>query len=426
MASISNNGDDRISSLPDSLLVHSLSFLPTKYAVGTSVLSSRWKCLWASVPNLDFDANLHLDLSSSDFMNFIERVLLNHNLSGIQKFRLSCDNDYIDIDISRIYTWISAAVKRGVQELDLQISPSGQDLDLPFSLFTCPTLMVLKLGNEIRFDVPYPARFRNLKILHVSICFHGNDLARNLFSNCPVLEDLLLEGTVLSCEKLTFDVFTPALKSSKLKFTTLVDDLLFDNSYKIVINAPVLEYLNLQDDYIHCYMLNNLSSLAKADINVGYNCNKAEKTEKHADRLLALDYAADSKLLLFPNLIRLELHVHNCYGWKGLLDLLNKIPNMVYLVLKKLKFCQCGKNNASKDFNFVEQEVPYCLSMHLQEIEISGFQGMSDELKLIEYFLRNGRVLQKMAIKSSNLSGKQEEKLLMFPRGSRNCEILLS
>ena len=49
---------DGINRLPYKVLCHILSFLPTKYAVGTSILSTTWKNLWSSVPNLDFDDEL--------------------------------------------------------------------------------------------------------------------------------------------------------------------------------------------------------------------------------------------------------------------------------------------------------------------------------------------------------------------------------
>lgn len=45
---------DRISALPSEVLCHILSFLPTNYAVRTTLLSKRWKNIWTSVPNLYF------------------------------------------------------------------------------------------------------------------------------------------------------------------------------------------------------------------------------------------------------------------------------------------------------------------------------------------------------------------------------------
>ncbi|PNX93525.1 F-box/LRR-repeat protein [Trifolium pratense] len=45
--------EDRISSLPDPILHHILSFLPTKLAATTSILSKRWNPQWLSVPVLE-------------------------------------------------------------------------------------------------------------------------------------------------------------------------------------------------------------------------------------------------------------------------------------------------------------------------------------------------------------------------------------
>ncbi|XP_059623841.1 putative F-box/FBD/LRR-repeat protein At5g22670 [Cornus florida] len=218
------------------------------------------------------------------------------------------------------------------------------------------------------------------------------------------------------------------------------------SSKEIVINSPGLECLTLHEDYLPCYVLENLTSLVKADVDVGHCCIKTKSTEQHADRVLvllrkicnikylslgartmgAIDHAVDNKLLLFTNMIRLELVVHNCYGWKRLLHLLNSMPNLVHLVLYKFKNCE---DNVSEGFNFVEQEVvPCCLLMYLQEIGFHSFRGLSDELKLIEYFLKNAKVLHRMKISTDELEEKQEsefrEKVLMFPRSSILCQIL--
>ncbi|CAN6561200.1 unnamed protein product [Malus baccata var. baccata] len=48
-------GVDRISELPNSLLCHILSFLPILDAAQTTILSRRWENLWTPLPKLVFD-----------------------------------------------------------------------------------------------------------------------------------------------------------------------------------------------------------------------------------------------------------------------------------------------------------------------------------------------------------------------------------
>ncbi|KAG5610706.1 hypothetical protein H5410_021987 [Solanum commersonii] len=55
------SAEDRISKLPDEILVHILSFLTVKEAADTSVLSKRWLPLWTYIYRLDFNATKPLN-----------------------------------------------------------------------------------------------------------------------------------------------------------------------------------------------------------------------------------------------------------------------------------------------------------------------------------------------------------------------------
>ncbi|CAN1300090.1 F-box/LRR-repeat protein At3g26922 [Linum perenne] len=75
---------DRLSNFPDSVLYHILSFLDTKQAVQTSLLSKPWKHLWKHVPALMFDYESfgwHYDR----FSTFVDMVL-----------SLRCPTDVVD------------------------------------------------------------------------------------------------------------------------------------------------------------------------------------------------------------------------------------------------------------------------------------------------------------------------------------------
>ncbi|KAF3506894.1 hypothetical protein F2Q69_00000110 [Brassica cretica] len=59
----STNGVDLISSLPDVILQHIFSQIPTKYAIRTSVLSKRWKLPRYSSPKI---TSFRLSISTTE------------------------------------------------------------------------------------------------------------------------------------------------------------------------------------------------------------------------------------------------------------------------------------------------------------------------------------------------------------------------
>lgn len=114
---------DRLSGLPDSVLSHILSFFPTKYAIRTSILSTRWIYLYKSVTTFDFDDDDgdsdYRDFFRRDFLNIVDSVLFSHNTTYIESFRIRCV--CLTTDANRICGWISFALQRCVQELHLLV-----------------------------------------------------------------------------------------------------------------------------------------------------------------------------------------------------------------------------------------------------------------------------------------------------------------
>ncbi|KAI4328661.1 hypothetical protein L6164_020997 [Bauhinia variegata] len=74
-----NDSQDIISNLPEDILSHILSFLPTKDAVRTSVLSTKWIYKWTCITNLDVDNRLIYSKKTrtrkSLFINFMNRAM---------------------------------------------------------------------------------------------------------------------------------------------------------------------------------------------------------------------------------------------------------------------------------------------------------------------------------------------------------------
>ncbi|GMY31890.1 FBD-associated F-box protein At3g52670-like isoform X1 [Fagus crenata] len=451
---------DRISNLPDSILSHILSFLTTKEAVATSILSSRWKPLWTHVPNLNLDEDefKRMRISSDEqsrnadiiryrftFEHIVPRVWALRNANPLRKFRLRwrlvCDPIHVD-------TWVRAAIAQGLEELDLDLDldlPPFQYYNLPHTLFNYgKTLVVLKLsGEKIVLNSPSPSSslgFPSLKILHLHFVTYSNhDSFSRLLSCCPVLQDLSIE--IEYEPKSDFEIIVPTLKKLHLNMDSLI--------YKLVINTPALEYLYFGGFLYEELLLENLSNLVKAVLDVDHDYESNETDEEYgklewnlisplngvkslylySHTTQCLCRYSEFDLPMFHNLTFLNFCVHSCM--RHVLPLfLERVPNLEVLILDKEMTTNCPyyHEECSITLEWIYYEdVPKCVSSHLTAFHFKGFKGFIDELKVVEQVLKWARVLKKMTISSYPLDSEKKvcvlKELLMFPRQSVTCKI---
>ncbi|PWA73474.1 F-box domain, FBD domain, Leucine-rich repeat domain, L domain-like protein [Artemisia annua] len=205
------NGVDFISNMPDPILQLILQGLPTtEEVVRTSVLSTRWRYLWTSIPyfpSLDIDCyrtapTPSLMFPKKKFRDIVSWCLANKTVD-LDSFRLCCASYY---GKSTVHKWIEAAVNRNVKSLDLKFYPTPADddfldgliaieaIELPEFLITCESLESLRLFLYQRIiGLPRCTGFQALRVVELNnvYCF-DHDLVEKFLNKCPLLEEFSL------------------------------------------------------------------------------------------------------------------------------------------------------------------------------------------------------------------------------------------
>jgi F-box domain len=264
-----------LDALPDCLLPHILSYLPTKDAVRSSLISKRWVNLWAYLPNLDFNFahfwsediftrstyTTHVSENSEcheNFVRFIDGVLASRQIQWIDSFTLVWEyqvKNYINSGhpVSR---WILLVLQQSPRVLSIYVQPSVS-VDGPKMVFACSSLEEMKLQVKSRESlvlelalVELP-RLRRLNLGYYTI---NGDLMEKLHLGCPNLEEL--------------ELYTCGLNLSQISCGNL-RSLVLDgccNFTGIRVSIPTLKYLKVT--VMSCQtagiVLENMSSLVKA------------------------------------------------------------------------------------------------------------------------------------------------------------------
>nr|XP_009763592.1 PREDICTED: F-box/FBD/LRR-repeat protein At3g52680-like [Nicotiana sylvestris] len=284
-SSVKNDGsrrNDRISQLPDSLLVQILYLLPTKDAI----LSKRWHYLWTFVYNFIFTRRSQESKFYGDPYNpvvpkddtsrrhkfenlrsFIDFVLV-HSISispKIKKFELDCKDLFRDD--SQIRRWLSFAAERKVEDVVFLSYGSLLDCTLPESFCTCSSLITLHLRHWYFTDAVIARK--SLTSIKLECLLLNDDEILNILSGCPALETMeLYEVGGFRRLKISSSKF----KRLNLKNHWLLND---NNDHSLEIIAPYLQHLEISGDLkdIKCRLI-DVSSMVNANLTFHIACIK--------------------------------------------------------------------------------------------------------------------------------------------------------
>ncbi|XP_056689311.1 FBD-associated F-box protein At4g10400-like [Spinacia oleracea] len=267
---INNEEEDRLSSLPETLLEKILEFVPFKSAAATSVLSQRWRHLWTHHPHPALtlsDENIHEQIIS------VNRIFDRLDCLPIQTFEIYYPSNLTDYYSNRFPValdyWVSRLYKhKSITKIKLDIRPKNDrrgippDINLSSRIFQSQTLEHLELFGSFACFFPEYARINlpNLKKMVLFGVYLDDNLLRNLFKSCPLLEDLFLSS--LSSLTRMDPIFN--ISSSNLKSLSIGHEY----SAEFVIDAPILEFIEVRGRVASYRFVKELGKLRETTLGI--------------------------------------------------------------------------------------------------------------------------------------------------------------
>ncbi|KAL4182589.1 hypothetical protein AMTRI_Chr11g94010 [Amborella trichopoda] len=410
--------DDRLSSLSDDILHRILSPLPIRETGRTSVLSKRWRHVWASVPVFN--------TKGINRPSIIDQALLLHNgpihqaslqallLHNAPSYRASLPLD--KLEPGNVDRWMLSLTRRGLQDLTIEIEKEPR-YKIHSSIFFCDALMSLNLKHCI---LKPPADFKGFP-----------SLERLSLEKVSLLDDTILESLVSKSRQLKYLKLSECSGLSSVKIHALNVISFHFNGFFNSLNLDQIS--NLKNLFLRC---------AHAEGNVG-DC-RASKLLKDLHKLESITLLGWSMWVLFSGdvpasilstthcslrTLDICLNMRENNEVKGFFYLLRSYPS-----LEKLSLLLDGKTEPINEIDGT------CLSELrtsksdwlgcLKIVNVKDLSDLEEDMELIRFLLSNAIVLDKLTIEYEKEVNQVEQlkiakRLAVFPRSSAGAMMFI-
>nr|XP_027190528.1 FBD-associated F-box protein At4g10400-like [Cicer arietinum] len=375
--------EDMLSALPDSIICHILSFLPTKHSATTSILSKRWKPLWLSVLDLDFFPQPFSEITV--FRRVLYSITVSRDISlpirsfRLQRFVARNANNQMD-------EFINAAIQRRVETLALDMEYESLHITLASNIFTCKTLTVLELKQIIVRDLPR-INIPLLKSLHLdSVRFRHPKYIIDFLLGCPALEELQTNRILVRKDSsYEIEIIKCLPNLVRATSTTAIPFFLISRAHVLTLK---------------------LKSPSSFQVPTFHNLTQME--------------------LFFNFFIFINYKIYRDWPhkWRWMLEVLRQSPKLQRLIIHEE---EKEIENEFDEENWEDpQVVPECLSSQLKTCLFTNCRGRECQLQFVEYVMLNSKVLRTMTIHTAScidLKTKYQilKKLAVCPR---SCNLM--
>ncbi|KAJ3686566.1 hypothetical protein LUZ61_015730 [Rhynchospora tenuis] len=367
---------DRLSNLPDVLLLHIMSFFTMKDVVtNTCTLSKQWKNFWTGAISLIFESDEFDD--DLKFKKFVDNVIAKRQKLNLDTFKLVWYNNTLTFKAAE--RWLAHAVKAKPRVLILITSATDVYLEIPDDVFMCESLEELKLST-IFSEGFYPLKSKSVKLnglkkLEISSDINlDDDFMKKLMRGSPILEEL-----VLDCKFEGLSIISSQSIKNLILYCCSND--------KFEISIPSLLSLYIEDAVPGRISCKNLVSLVEACISVDYckydgsgtllnGLSNAETL--HFDHIEAVGMFEKelANCPTFYNLKEMNCHVDSFYP---VARFLQHAPNLEKLTLRYYFGCDSYRYSDKRDVYFS------CEKLKMVEICYDSPEEADDGMKLLSY-----------------------------------------